>query len=99
MLDKLIQGLQRENLALGSKQHAAHVLPPDPKAPAIDTGNKLKALVLARLTLIPDSCKLLDPGHLVAGRAVIPGNLGLNDVFQAHGCGGAFLPQGTSLGK
>jgi hypothetical protein len=79
VFNQLIQRRKGEYLATGRQQDLAHVLAPHTKASTIDACDELERCLTRALTVVPHGRKIQDAADLVARRAVVAGDLGLDD--------------------
>ena len=66
MFDKLIEGLEGEDLASGGQDHLSHVFPPNAKPSSAYTGDDLVFGVIRRPAGLTQFAEVLNSGHLVS---------------------------------
>jgi hypothetical protein len=71
--------LDREHLPTGREQELLHVLPADAETTAGDAGDDLELRLVRRLSEQAERAQMLDARDLVAGRAIVLGQFGLDD--------------------
>lgn len=79
MFDKLIEGLEGEDLASGGMNHLSHVLPANAEASSAYTGDDLVFGVIRRPAGLTQFAEVLNSGYLVPGRPVVFGDFRFND--------------------
>lgn len=77
--DELGDVLESEDLSSGGEEELLHVLAADTEAAAGNAGNDFESRLALRAPFHAERAEVLDAGHLVAGGAVVFGELGLDD--------------------